>query len=64
MSKGGNNFEKVLSLTDEYDRKLAEVVSVYDDAMISLSHLKFNNPYCPITTRGFQITPALKQVTP
>lgn len=59
----GHAFSDVLSHLDSYDKVLAEVVSTYDDAMMSLSYLKFNNPYCPITTRGFRVTPALKKIS-
>jgi hypothetical protein len=47
---------------NEYDNKLTKVVECYDNAMTSLTYLKFNNPYCPVTTRGFKVTPALKKV--
>ena len=57
-----NNFNRVMDLMDEYDTKLAQVIDCYDDAMISLSSLKFSNPYCPISTRGFKVTPAFKGI--
>lgn len=60
---GDNRFNQVLRLMDSYDNKLTEMVDCYDDAMTSLGYLKFNNPYCPITTRGFKVTPALKKVS-
>lgn len=57
-----NSFANTLTLLDSYDTTLSKMIEAYDDAQVSLSYLKFNNPYCPITIQGYKVTPALKKI--